>query len=97
MTARVLYQYKGSTEVHSGYVAYLTPEHRWLLDIPILDGDVDQEWVDFDKSIFHYIDLTLGDTMEELMSPYNPYDYYVIWVDTHEENIMTTDQLRKDI
>jgi hypothetical protein len=81
MTVSVLYQYKGTPNVYSGLVAYLTPEYRWLLDIPILEGDVDQEWVEFDKSILHYIDLALGDTMEELMSPDNPYEYYVLCTD----------------
>ena len=77
-TVRALYQYKDSSEVHEGLIAYLTSEYRWLLDIDILEGEVDQEWIDFDESIFYYLDLTLGDTLEELMSLDNPYEFYVL-------------------
>jgi len=77
-TIHVLYKYRDNPRIHEGLVALLTPEYRWLLDIDILEGEVDQEWVDFDGSIVYYLDLTLGDKIEDLMVPNGPHEIQVL-------------------
>lgn len=73
----VSYQYVGDSVVYRGKVAILPPKYRWLLDTDILGDELSPEWGEFDKGIFHYVDLALGETLNELWQPSNGHGFYL--------------------
>lgn len=60
----VRYRYVGDTIILHGKVALLPSGYGWM------EG--------FDSSIDWYVDLGIGETLEDLYSPTNPYGFYIV-------------------
>ena len=74
----IQYKYVGDDKVYSGKVAVLPPAYRWLLDADTQVHPIPEQWSTFDKTIYHYVDVALGESLMQLIHMDNVHGFYIV-------------------
>jgi hypothetical protein len=74
----IQYKYVGDDKVYSGKIAVLPPAYRWLLDADTRVHPIPEQWSTFDKTIYHYVDVALGENLMQLIHMNNAHGFYIV-------------------